>query len=354
MNSTFKQLSLLLLLAALIGMAAAWKYLPGLSPDAPPNNDVGTEEALKNYGFHFSEVSRQCGIDFTHESPKNLDPQLAHILPLIASMNASVSVVDFNKDGLPDLYVVTSVEGGKNRLYQNMGDGTFKDVAEQMGVANLNLPGTGVCTGAVWGDYDNDGYEDLLVYKWGKPELFHNDKGKGFTRVTENAHLPPWINANSAIWVDFDRDGRLDLFIAGYWPDDVDLWHLKTTRIMPEDFQFAKNGGRKYLLRNKGDGSFEDVTEATGIKSTRWTLAVGAADLTGSGYPDLFLANDYGVAELYANRAGKGFEEIGVQSRGGQGSQERHECQFRRCLQHRQIRHLCEQHHRSGQPTPGQ
>ena len=127
--------------------------------------------------------------------------------------------------------------------------------------------------GAVWGDFDNDGYEDLLVYKWGRPELFHNDDGKGFTRVTEKAGLPQWINANSAIWLDYDRDGRLDLFIAGYWPDDVNLWHLKTTRIMPESFEYANNGGRKYLLRNRGDGTFEDVTEKMGIESTRWTLA---------------------------------------------------------------------------------
>ena len=63
--------------------------------------------------------------------------------------------------------------------------------------------------GAVWGDYDNDGFEDLLLYKWGKPELFHNDGGKGFTRVTEKAGLPAWVNANSAIWVDYDCDGHL-------------------------------------------------------------------------------------------------------------------------------------------------
>lgn len=179
-----------------------------------------------------------------------------------------------------------------------------------MGVADLNRPGTGVCMGAVWGDFDNDGYEDLLVYKWGRPELFHNAKGKGFTRVTDKAGLPKWVNANSAVWLDFDRDGKLDLFLAGYWADDLDLWHLKTTKMMPESFEYAKNGGRKYLLRNKGDGTFEDVTENLGITSTRWTLGVAAGDLCGSGYPDLFLANDYGVSELYANQGGKRFIEI--------------------------------------------
>ena len=79
---------------------------------------------------------------------------------------------------------------------------------------------------------------------------------------------------------------------------------------MPESFEYAINGGRKYLLRNKGDGSFEDVTAALGITSRRWTLAVVAADLLGTGYPDLFFANDYGVSELYANQGGKRFVDV--------------------------------------------
>ncbi len=272
------------------------------------------EEALRRYGFHLRECARECGIDFKHESPKLLDRDLKHIQPIIASMGASVTVVDFDRDGLLDLYVVTGREGGKNRLYRNNGDGTFTDVAGKMGVADLNEPGTGVCQGAVWGDFDNDGYEDLLVYKWGKPELFRNIGGKRFERVTDKAGLPEWVNANSAIWLDFDRDGHLDLFIAGYWADDVRLGKLDSTRMMPESFQFANNGGRKYLLRNKGDGTFEDVTEKMGIPSKRWTLAVAAADLCGSGYPDIVLANDYGVSEFLCNKGGKRFEEIGRQT----------------------------------------
>jgi len=219
--------------------------------------------------------------------------------------------VDFDRSGRLSLYVVTSIEGGKNRLYRNKGDGTFEDVAEKMGIADLNQPGTGVCMGAVWGDFDNDGYEDLLVYKWGKPELFHNDKGKGFTRVTDKANLPAWVNANNAIWLDFDSDGRLDLLISGYWPEDVNLSKLTTTKIMPESFEYANNGGRKYLLRNKGDGTFEDVTEKMGITSHRWTLAAAATDLRGTGFPDIVLANDYGISEYYANQDGKKFVELG-------------------------------------------
>jgi hypothetical protein len=312
---SLKQFLLLLLFAGEIVAV----LLLRTSSAAPPSEDLSPDELLHRYGFYLREVSKQCGIDFVHEAP-TLDPKLDHIMPIIASMGASVTVVDFDRDGWPDLYVVTSKEGGKNRLYRNNHDGTFTDVAEQMGVADLNQPGTGVCMGAVWGDYDNDGYEDLLVYKWGRPELFHNDKGKGFTRVTENAGLPKWMNAGSAVWVDFDRDGKLDLFICGYWRDDLNLWKLDNTDIMPDDFEYAKNGGRKYLLRGRGDGTFEDVTEKMGIdpEDHRWTLAVAAADLCGTGYPDLFVANDYGVSELYANDHGKRFVEIGKKAGIGQ------------------------------------
>ncbi len=318
LSGPVKQCGFLCVFFSLLGSVFVLRhFVPGNRPSETER--LNHKAALERYGFYLEEVSKQSGIDFTHEAPK-LDPKLDPIAPIIASMGASVSVVDFDRDGLPDLYVINSTEGSKNRLYRNKGDGTFEDVAEKMGVADLNQPGTGVCMGAVWGDFDNDGYEDLLVYKWGRPELFHNDKGKGFTRVTEKAKLPAWVNANSAVWLDFDGDGLLDLFIAGYWPDDVNLAKLKTTEIMPESFQYANNGGRKYLLRNKGDGTFEDVTEKMGIRSKRWTLGVAAADLRGTGYPDLVLANDYGVNEYFANEGGKKFVEIGSQNRVGERS----------------------------------
>jgi enediyne biosynthesis protein E4 len=273
---------------------------------------LDAQAALARHGFYFEEVSRAAGVNFVHQAP-TLDPQLAPIMPQVASMGASVSIVDFDRDGWPDIYVANSGEGSKNALYHNLHDGTFKDVAEEMGVADVNQPGTGVSMGAVWGDYDNDGYEDLLLIKWGRPELFHNDGGHGFTRVTEQAGLPPWVNANTALWFDYDGDGRLDLFIGGYYSEDVDLWHLKTTQIMPDSFEYAKNGGRKYLFHNLGHGKFEEVSAQVGINSRRWALASAAADLRGTGHPDLFIANDYGVSELYFND-GKHFHDVSAQT----------------------------------------
>jgi hypothetical protein len=266
-------------------------------------------QALARYGFHLQEVSQQAGVHFIHQAPQ-LDPKLDGIMPQVASMGASVSVVDFDRDGWPDLYVTNSKTGSANALYRNMHDGTFQDVAAAMGVGDVNRPGTGVSMGAVWGDYDNDGYEDLFLFKWGKPELFHNDRGHGFTRVSESAGLPPWINANTAVWFDYDGDGLLDLFVGGYYSEKFDLWHLSTTRIMPESFEYAKNGGRKFLFHNLGNGRFEEVSQKAGITSNRWALAASAADLRGTGHPDLFVANDYGVSELFLNQGGH-FVEAG-------------------------------------------
>jgi hypothetical protein len=292
----------------------------------PEQKRLDREAALARYGFYLEEVSKKCGIDFVHEAPAKLDARLNNIMPIIVSMGASVSVADVDRDGWQDLYVVNSREGSKNRLYRNKGDGTFEDVAEMAGVADLNRMGDGVCMGAIWGDFDNDGYEDLFVYRWGRPLLFRNrgkDKdGKwlGFEDVTERANLPKWVNANSAIWLDYNCDGKLDLFLAGYWDEKINLWKLDTTAIMPESFEYANNGGRKYLLRNRGkDASgkwlgFEDVTEQVGIDSRRWTLAAAASDLRGTGYPDLVLANDYGVNEFFANHEGKKFVEIGAKT----------------------------------------
>ncbi|HEY0379500.1 MAG TPA: CRTAC1 family protein [Pyrinomonadaceae bacterium] len=306
-RSSIARILLVVFFAALLATPLVIKWLSNRKGAAA---SADKQAALSRYGFALEEVAKTSGIDFKHQAP-TLDPKLDHIMPQVASMGAAVSVVDFDRDGWQDLYVTNSGEGSKNCLYRNLSDGKFKDVAPELGIADVNQPGTGVSMGAVWGDYDNDGYEDLFLYKWGRPELFHNDAGRGFTRATEGAGLPGWVNANTAIWLDYDRDGRLDLFLGGYYPETVDLWHLTTTRMMPESFEYARNGGRKYLFHNLGQGRFEEVSEQLGINTRRWALAASAADLRGTGYPDLFIANDYGVAELFFNRDGKKFEEVG-------------------------------------------
>ena len=302
----------ILLLIFFLGLLATPLIVKRYSAKSAAGQSGNEAASLARHGFYLKEVSSEAGINFVHQAPA-LDPQLNPIMPEVASMGASVSIVDFDRDGWPDIYVTNSAIGSKNCLFRNLGNGTFKEVAGELGIADVNQAGTGVSTGAVWGDYDNDGYEDLFLIKWGRPELYHNDHGHGFTRVSEQAGLPPWINANTAVWFDYDGDGLLDLFVGGYYASDIDLWHLTTTRIMPDSFEYAKNGGRKYLFHNLGNGKFEEVSAKVGINSNRWALAAAVADLRGTGHPDLFVANDYGVSELYFNDGAK-FREVGQQT----------------------------------------
>ncbi|HYR99573.1 MAG TPA: VCBS repeat-containing protein, partial [Gemmatimonadales bacterium] len=189
---------------------------------------AGSGDSSVEPRFHFTDITTQAGIDFVHHGP-TLDPKLDNIAPLVGSLGASVSVADVNADGWPDLYFTNSRFGYPNALYLNRGDGTFVDTARAAGLADVNRPGEGVSMGAVWGDFDNDGLEDVLIYKWGYLQLFKNMGNLHFKDVTEAAGLRQWMNANGAVWFDYDRDGLLDLYVAGYYRSDIDMWHLKTT-----------------------------------------------------------------------------------------------------------------------------
>src|SRR4051794_37965012 len=160
--------------AVIILFVAMLSALPALSRrDVPGRATPGDGPAAPRArrGLRLREVSREVGITFVHQGP-TLDAKLGHIMPQVAAMGAGVSVCDYDRDGWPDLYATNSAEGSRNRLYRNLGDGSFRDVAEALGVADVNGAGTGVSMGSVWGDYDNDGYEDLFLTRWGRPELF--------------------------------------------------------------------------------------------------------------------------------------------------------------------------------------
>ncbi len=273
----------------------------------PPTHDTAPDGG---HGFRMKEVSAEIGIRFTHRPP-DVDPKLENIRTHVSGMGAAVSVVDANGDGILDLYATSSAFKTDNALFVGKKDGTFADRAAEAGLAALNQDGMGSSMGSIWADVDNDGDADAFVYKWGKPQLFANESGADrlrFADVTERAGVGRRMNSNAAVFLDADADGFVDLYVTGYFREDIDLAHLATTKIMQSSFEYATNGGHNYLYKNRGDGTFEDVTAAAGCDSTRWTLGAASADFDLNGRADIYLANDYGVEELFLNQDGKKFE----------------------------------------------
>jgi len=261
-------------------------------------------------GVAFEEIAARAGCRHLHAMVE-LSPRFANIMPWLASVGAAVAAADFDGDGRTDFYCTSSGRGQPNALYRNRGDGSFEEVAARAGVACGNPDGA--CVHAVFGDVDNDGDQDLFVGKWAENNQFFVNQGDGtFHDATGDAGVGGWGYANAATFLDFDRDGWLDLLVGNYFADSLpdpntghlarsNLWDPVTTRVMHSTFTHADNGGRTLLYRNLGDGRFEDVAAASGLHFRGWTLAAGAADLDNDGWPDLYLANDFGPDELYFN-----------------------------------------------------
>ncbi|MBO8162757.1 MAG: CRTAC1 family protein [Brevibacillus sp.] len=264
-------------------------------------------EGKKEYGFSFREISEEAGITFVHEKAQ-FDRKVDNIMPWLVSTGAGVAVGDYNGDGWMDLYFVNSRKGSKNALFQNNGDGTFTDVADQLGLADINHDG--ISETAVWFDFDNSGYPSLFVGAWGRSKLFKNNGDGTFTDITDQAGVGYKGYVSKAITLDYNRDGYLDLYLGNYFHERNDLWNLTTTKIMHDDFERARNGGPNVLYRNNGDGTFTDVSKELNVDDTGWTLATGSADINNDGWPDIYNANDFGPDVLYLNQEGKGFTTV--------------------------------------------
>jgi len=286
-----------LIFVALV-VAAAWLGRP--DPVTPVAVD-----------FHFEEVAEEIGLGFQHRAAE-LDPRIQHIQPHIMGVGAAVSASDVDGDGHTDLYVANSAFDAPNALFMNRGDGTFFENARAAGIADLNVRGRGVSMGSIFGDVDNDGDEDLFVYRYGYTAFFANDGDGTFTDRTRESGLERWINSNTATWIDVDRDGFLDLFVGGYYRAEVDLWNVESTQIMHDSQDFAHNGGRNHFFKGRGDGTFEDVSERYGIGGDRWTMACSIADFDRDGWMDLYVANDYNAEQLFRNVEGQRFLETDV------------------------------------------
>jgi hypothetical protein len=248
---------------------------------------------------------------------------------LIETMPGGVALFDYNNDGLLDIFMVN---GGRiteglhvpetfersnprywNRLYRQNRDGSFLDVTQAAGLSNAGNGNYGM--GAAVGDYDNDGNADLYVTSYGKNILYHNNGDGTFTDVTAKAGVAGGGWSVSAGFFDYDNDGRLDLFVTRYMDWDADHnkicggdWH---TYCPPNAFPATAC----LLYHNRGDGTFEDVTERSGLAAKKGrALGVAFADYDGDGFTDIFVANDGMQQYLFHNNGNGTFTECALES----------------------------------------
>jgi hypothetical protein len=244
---------------------------------------------------------------------------------LLETTGCGVAVLDFDSDGWMDIFLVngTTLEGfpkgqePTNHLYRNRGNGTFEDVTSRAGLAQSGW-GQGACAG----DYDNDGHEDLFVTYWGQNRLYRN-KGNGtFEDATSAAGLMSARQRWGAgcAFLDYNRDGLLDIMAANY----IDL-DLSSTPTPDSGLCRYKGipvacgppglpGGRNVLYRNRGGGTFEDASDASGVSRARGTYGLGVAtlDFDDDGWVDVYVANDSNPSALYRNNRDGTFTDIGV------------------------------------------
>src|SRR5215471_4379652 len=261
----------------------------------------------------FLDVARTSGIWFRHDNTVSAEKYL------IETMGAGCGWIDYDQDGLLDLYLVNSAptrvytpkQPLRSALYRNNGDGTFTDVTAKAGVEAEGLFGMGVAVG----DYDNDGSQDLLVLGYGNCILYQNNGDGTFTDVTAHAGVKNagrW--ASSAAWFDYDNDGRLDLVIANYvdWSPERNYYCGSQgpglrSYCHPDDY----HGVAPTLYHNSGDGTFTDVTESSGLaKSPSNGLAIATLDYDRDGRQDIFIANDSRANTLFHNSGDGTFTEV--------------------------------------------
>jgi hypothetical protein len=278
----------------------ASKQEPHDAARAPDTRPQDTRQQVTR--VQFTNVAAEAGITFQHEN--GASPQ-KHMFETFGS---GVGVIDFDNDGWPDLFFANGADlaHGKpspgNVLYRNLGNGKFKDVTAQAGVAGNRMFATGVTVG----DYDNDGFLDIYVTGYGGNQLFHNNGDGTFTDVTAKAGVGGGGWSSSAAWVDYDRDGYLDLFVARYVDYDIKNapycgYKKDGYRMYCDPQQF--DGTAALLYHNNRDGTFSEVSRKAGVANPAGKgLGVAVGDLDGDGWPDIFVTNDGVRNFLYRNK----------------------------------------------------
>jgi hypothetical protein len=260
----------------------------------------------------FRDITRKSGIQFRIGSDMRR-------LKMIPTMIGGCAFGDYDGDGLPDLYVTSSVPswGKKNEkscgtLYRNLGRGRFEDVTQRAGIHACGLG-----MGAFWVDLDGDGLLDLYLTTVG-PNVVYWNRGNGTFEEGKNTGLEDPLFSVGAAFLDYDGDGALDVVVANYL-DSTPEWEAAQPQFelrVPEDYR----GQPSRLYRNEGGRRFRDVTEQAGLamksQDTK-TLGVAVLDYDGDGRPDLFFANDRASNRLFHNRGDGTFEETTAEAGAG-------------------------------------
>jgi len=280
----------------------------------PPLKVLASVSDVTHPGFKFVDVTEQAGIQFQHNS----GAYGGKLLP--ETLGSGCAFLDYDRDGWQDILLVNGMDwpGHKQRhstlrLYHNNRNGTFTDVTSRAGL-DVELYGMGVAVG----DYNNDGFPDILITCVGQNRLFRNT-GKGtFVDVTNASGLGKREGfSTSALWIDYDRDGLLDLFICNYvkWSPEHDVFCSLDGKHKSYCTPEAYRGQTCWLFHNRGNGTFEDVTAASGIfDSSSKSLGVAMLDDDHDGWPDLLVANDTQPNKLYRNQRNGTFKDIAVEA----------------------------------------
>jgi hypothetical protein len=271
---------------------------------------------------YFTDVAKKAGLTMV-----NTFGGVTTKKYIIETTGTGVAIFDADNDGWPDIFIVngTKLEGEKaageaasNHLYHNNHDGTFADITKKAGLVHTGW-GQGVCVG----DYDNDGWPDMYVTYYGKNVLYHNNGDGSFTDVSEKAGVAGTGKAwgTGCAFVDYDRDGHLDLMVANYVDFDIAktpapgervncLWKGVPVMCGPQGLPTASN----ILYHNRGDGTFEDVTEKAQIDKTSgaYSFSVTTLDYDNDGWPDMYVACDSTASILYHNNHDGTFKDVAI------------------------------------------
>jgi hypothetical protein len=287
--------------AAAFGTILPRCIFAGASPDGAPS-------------FQLKDITKSAGIDFKHNS----GAYGGKLLP--ETLGSGCAFLDYDNDGYQDILLINSMDwpGHKRgrstlKLYRNNGNGTFTDMTKSAGL-DIELYGMGVAVA----DYNNDGFPDVLITCVGQNRLFQNT-GKGtFVDVTKaSGLLGRQAFSTSAVWFDYDRDGLLDLFVCNYvnWSPEHDVFCSLDGKNKSYCTPEAYRGETCWLFHNRGNGTFEDVTAASGIFDTSSkSLGVAMIDFDQDGWPDLFVANDTQPNKLYRNLHNGKFKDAAVEA----------------------------------------